>query len=243
MKQRNIAAVMALSFITFGIYTLFWLKSTRDEMVARGAKIPSIGWIIGAVVGLIPLTILVLILFLASFDTNRSGDSFGSVAASLVAMFTIFVIYPLVGIGVGYWVYRYCQAVEYVTKGQTSVALSMSMWVVLNFLVGVGFLWPGIIQDGLNSVDAHSTGTPSQPKVQDAHQSPTNDPARTTDQQPAALRDSDEADDTKAPDTIPSNSQPSQQPNDQTTEQPSSPIATAPPIPKSKPTSKPAKDA
>jgi hypothetical protein len=34
------------TILTFGIYQLFWLHSTKEEMNARGADIPTMWWII-----------------------------------------------------------------------------------------------------------------------------------------------------------------------------------------------------
>ncbi len=45
MKQRSVAAVIILTFITFGIYALVWLIRTRDEMVNQGADIPT-AWLL-----------------------------------------------------------------------------------------------------------------------------------------------------------------------------------------------------
>lgn len=41
MKQRSVAAVVILSIFTFGIYTLFWMYFTKEEMNQQGAKIPT----------------------------------------------------------------------------------------------------------------------------------------------------------------------------------------------------------
>lgn len=45
MKSRNPLAVLVLSFITFGIYSLYWQVSTKVEMNRLGAKIPT-AWLI-----------------------------------------------------------------------------------------------------------------------------------------------------------------------------------------------------
>ena len=42
MTNRSPASVFFLSIFTFGIYTIVWYASTRDEMVAKGADIPGI---------------------------------------------------------------------------------------------------------------------------------------------------------------------------------------------------------
>ncbi len=45
MRKRSIAEFIILSLITFGIYTLLWLVSTKIEMNQKGAKIPT-AWLL-----------------------------------------------------------------------------------------------------------------------------------------------------------------------------------------------------
>jgi hypothetical protein len=45
MKKRNPLAVFFLPFLTFGIYSIVWYVSTKEEMVKRGADIPT-AWLI-----------------------------------------------------------------------------------------------------------------------------------------------------------------------------------------------------
>jgi hypothetical protein len=41
MTRRSALSVLILSFVTFGIYYLFWLVKTKDEMNEQGANIPT----------------------------------------------------------------------------------------------------------------------------------------------------------------------------------------------------------
>ncbi|HEU4733408.1 MAG TPA: DUF4234 domain-containing protein [Kofleriaceae bacterium] len=45
MTKRSVVAVILLTLITCGLYSLYWFVSTKDEMVARGADIPT-GWLL-----------------------------------------------------------------------------------------------------------------------------------------------------------------------------------------------------
>ncbi len=45
MKNRNPIAVVLLSFITLGIYSIYWEVSTKGEMNKLGAEIPT-AWLI-----------------------------------------------------------------------------------------------------------------------------------------------------------------------------------------------------
>jgi len=84
MKNRSVAAVVIFSIITCGIYALYWQVATKDEMVARGADIPT-GWLI---------------------------------------------IIPIANI---YWIWKWSEGVEHVTRGKLSTAVSF----ILMFLLGV----------------------------------------------------------------------------------------------------------
>jgi hypothetical protein len=41
MTRRSVLSVLILTIVTFGIYGLFWLVKTKDEMNERGASVPT----------------------------------------------------------------------------------------------------------------------------------------------------------------------------------------------------------
>lgn len=45
MQKRSVVAVILLTMITFGIYGLVWMVKTKNEMVQRGADIPT-AWLL-----------------------------------------------------------------------------------------------------------------------------------------------------------------------------------------------------
>lgn len=45
VKYRNIFLVYLFSFITLGIYTIYWMVSTKNEINDLGGEIPT-GWLI-----------------------------------------------------------------------------------------------------------------------------------------------------------------------------------------------------
>jgi hypothetical protein len=45
MKNRSVVGVVLFPFITLGIYSLYWLVSTKGELNAKGAKIPT-AWLL-----------------------------------------------------------------------------------------------------------------------------------------------------------------------------------------------------
>ncbi len=52
MKNRNVFAVFALPFVTFGIYSLVWIVKTKTEMNKLGAQIPTAQLIIIPIVNI-----------------------------------------------------------------------------------------------------------------------------------------------------------------------------------------------
>jgi hypothetical protein len=45
MTKRSVVAVILLTLVTCGLYGLYWFIRTKDEMVERGASIPT-GWLL-----------------------------------------------------------------------------------------------------------------------------------------------------------------------------------------------------
>ena len=45
MQHRDPIMVILLSIITFGIYSLFWFVTTKNQMNAKGAQIPT-AWLL-----------------------------------------------------------------------------------------------------------------------------------------------------------------------------------------------------
>ena len=50
MKRRNLAAVIFLPFLTFGIYALVWHVKTKGELNRRGASVPT-AWLLIVPIG------------------------------------------------------------------------------------------------------------------------------------------------------------------------------------------------
>ncbi len=76
MKNRSLVAVFLLSVITLGLYELYWLVATRNEMVAKfGAKIPSgVYAVVVNLLQLVGLAALIVILLVAIPSNNRLID-------------------------------------------------------------------------------------------------------------------------------------------------------------------------
>jgi len=52
MTKRPAVVVLLLGIVTCGLYTIFWFVDTKQEMVRKGAQIPSAGWIIVPIVNI-----------------------------------------------------------------------------------------------------------------------------------------------------------------------------------------------
>lgn len=157
MKKRNIAAVMIYGFITLGIYDLVWLYKTRKEMIARGARIPSFYLLFTPILAAAAALILLVVVSLAqstdsAVDTTQTTMSALSIVVMIVAVLATLASIPIVF----YWLYKYSEAVEHVTRGQTTTGFSFGMALVFYF-VGVSFVWNGLIQDAFNKLDESTT--------------------------------------------------------------------------------------
>lgn len=99
MKNRGVAAVIALSIVTFGIYAIVWEVKTKNEMNSLGNQIPT-AWLI---------------------------------------------IVPFVSI---WWLWKYSEGVENVTKGKMSTIMAFILLFVLS-IIGMA-----IIQNEFNKLAA-----------------------------------------------------------------------------------------
>lgn len=147
MKQRNVALVILYSLLTFGIYILFWLNSTRKELIARGAThIPGIWMLVVPVIFVIGALIVFLTTAIRGFNSPELNTMIWFTSIGLYMFFVIVWITVWI-----YWIYKYSQAVDYVTKGQTAFTLSFWLGTAL-LILGYFPVWPGIIQDGFNKL-------------------------------------------------------------------------------------------
>lgn len=111
MKNRNPLMVFLLSILTCGIYSLYWLVKTKDEMNKLGEKIPTV-WI-----WLIPL------------------------------------------IGQFWWLWKYAQGVEHVSKNELNLFLTLLALYLLG-PIGMAIVQEAFNRSG-NSVATTTTPTPS----------------------------------------------------------------------------------
>jgi hypothetical protein len=157
MKKRNPAAVFFLSIITFGIYDLYWLVSTKNVMNQRVKdRVPTIAmlflpWIVVAAG-------YILMFASGGSSTHTSSTSFygdtTTTASSnpsnpgllLVAIGLILVGFLLTFILNAIWFFRYSKAVNEYTNGKMSTAVTFLILYLVH-LIGVA-----LIQDTFNDM-------------------------------------------------------------------------------------------
>lgn len=104
MTERSPLMVFVLSVVTLGLYEIYWLVKTKDEMNAAGAEVPT-AWLI-----LVPIVSL-------------------------------------------WWMWKYSEGVDTVTRGQTSAAISLLLLLLLG-PIGVAVLQSGFNRRALAAAPA-----------------------------------------------------------------------------------------
>jgi hypothetical protein len=160
MKKRNLAAVVILGLITFGLYDLYWLSSTRKEMIAKGYQVASL-WraivypFLGIIASIVALTIV----------ESGSKNSPALNAIFILIVMGSFLAWFVLGVR---FLSSYCHAVEKVTKNELTYSYSFWMGIVM-YLFRVGFIWEAIIQNNFNKLEqtpvAESSSQPTQPAI------------------------------------------------------------------------------
>lgn len=89
MTKRSPFAVFALSLITLGIYCLVWYVKTKDEMNARGAKIPTT-WLI----------IIPIVNFYWLWKYCESVEKVTGGSLSAVASFFLIILLNVIGLAI-----------------------------------------------------------------------------------------------------------------------------------------------
>ena len=149
MKKRSVAKIILLSLVTLGIYQLFWLKWTSDEMRAMHIKVPALKWLVLPMVAYIVL-VMAGAIGLFTLTDGQPGDS-PTGLLGLVFVFAIIFLAILQWIAQTVWYWYFSKSVEQVTRGQMTASTSLLLIIILTFF-GVQFAWPGIVQDAFNKV-------------------------------------------------------------------------------------------
>lgn len=169
MKQRKLAFVIILGLITLGFYDLYWLFSTRGEMVAKGHKVLSLWRAL-----LYPLIGIAAAILIAVFGSSL-GHGLTSTLIVVVLIFLSVIAWIVLWIR---FLASYCRAAEQITNND--LAYNYGFWMgILLYIFRVGFIWEAIVQYHFNRL-----GTPA-PVVPQAY-SPTPIPSPPTTPLPPA---------------------------------------------------------
>ncbi|MEI9914335.1 MAG: DUF4234 domain-containing protein [Candidatus Saccharibacteria bacterium] len=155
MKQRNPLAVFALSIVTLGIYDIYWLVVTKNELNQKTRQhVPSI-WLLIA-----PSLVLIFgyILLIVSAVVSRNNVAYGSNSGEGLTIFaSIFLILGWIAvlfIGL-YWFFKFSKAINEYTSGKMSTAVTFLILYLIH-LIGVA-----LIQDTFNDmIDGTTVGAP-----------------------------------------------------------------------------------
>lgn len=135
--------MVLLTIVTLGIYQLFWLYWTKNELNKYGAWVPGIIWLfVGPV-----LMLASIVTYLVLEQTNNSGglhDYQGSwgVIFLLSASIVNIAIYLA-------WFWYYCKAVSKVTNRSLPALPNYLLFVALT-IIGIQLVWPLIVQSTYN---------------------------------------------------------------------------------------------
>lgn len=149
MKQRNPVVVFILSLITFGIYDIYWLVTTKKELNQRtSVHTPTIWLLFSPIV----VWIVALIVLFASSSAHTSGSYGGTQNVSgtaaigflIVWAIAILIIIPITF----FWFFKFSKAVNEYTHGKMSTGVTFLLLWLLH-LLGVA-----IVQDTFNDMIA-----------------------------------------------------------------------------------------
>lgn len=162
MKQRSVASVVLLTIFTLGIYSIFWLYYTKQELVQRGQKIPSMWMLFLPSLTIIMLFIIAAIggTFSTHYGTTASNSStFGVLMLVVLPLYVFAMFYPL------FWYYQYCKAASVVTGNRAKLDNSYALYVVTWFFGLTLPLWVGYLQSEYNKTAPISVGASPNPQL------------------------------------------------------------------------------
>lgn len=150
MKNRSIVFVIIMSIVSLGIYGIYWMFSTRNELVKKGQRVPS-PWIVilAAVFSFLVIAFLQILKpelpIFAQFTNPTDSYSTTPLMIWSIAIGFVGVIVAL------YWMWKYSKAVEIVTRGSLSAKECFALAAISTFF-GIGFVWMATVQHEFNKL-------------------------------------------------------------------------------------------
>lgn len=147
MKKRNPLAVLVLSIITFGIYDLYWLVKTKQELNRRTqVHVPTIWLLFAPLLIFLGLTALSIgTALLGSAARYSSGRGFLLGAGIIIELVYILAILAAIPISF-YWFLKFSKAIDQYTNGKMGTGVTFLLVWALH-LIGVA-----VIQDTFNDM-------------------------------------------------------------------------------------------
>ena len=146
MKRRHVLAVLGLSFITLGIYVIYWLYKTRKELLAYlpdKNAIPRVIILFTPVLGIVGLIIFSAIVG-AAVPYESTASTVFNVLLGILAVVVVLGAFVVSF----WWFYHYFKGVEAVVQGNDAM-LYYTLWIILT-MIGFGPIWVLIVQSDLN---------------------------------------------------------------------------------------------
>ncbi len=131
MKKRNLFAVFILSFLTGGIYELYWSYVVRKDLIAINKdekSIPPIHWLLIMFYVAAPVAILALLSALVSKSIFEPLLNAGMLVL-IISLFASIFIYL-------WWYWHFCNTFSRVVKGNDATLIYI-LWIISRVTVPV----------------------------------------------------------------------------------------------------------
>lgn len=149
MTQREPWKVVVFGIITLGIYDIFWLYSTRKEMVALGQQIPRVIWLFLPYIVFLALLVVQMVMLGVLSDASRSSTGF-NILNVVILIGEIIAIFASIPVWL-YWFYKYSQAIAAMTRNKMPFGMAYGLSILFS-VYGLSSVWAGMIQYEFNSI-------------------------------------------------------------------------------------------
>jgi len=144
VKRRHVLAVLGLSFVTLGIYVIYWLYKTRKELLGY---LPDKNAIPRVIILFIPVFAMIGIVIFGAVMTAALYSRNSAAAMGVISMILMMTCLLAIFVVEFWWFYKYLKAVEAVTQGNDAMLL-YALWIILT-IMGLGPIWVLIVQSDL----------------------------------------------------------------------------------------------
>lgn len=169
MKKRNPIAVLVLSYITLGIYTVYWLYATRKEIVDQNHNEQSIPPVKTIYMPLLSIAVVGLVALIFNSSPGSTADVVNGICGLIgLGLFIATIYYSF------RFMWRYCLAAAELVHGTDGKTLFW-LWFI-GSIFGLGPIAMLMIQSDLNRYIRDQGAHNTQPPVAQPPQAPTDQP-------------------------------------------------------------------